>query len=387
LYTVRNGLPDNWILCLQQASDGSLWIGTKDGFSRWHNGEIETFRSKDGLSQSSAYSAYEDREGSLWVGTKHGLNQFLDGRAIPYTASEGLPSNNTGPVLQDSNGVIWVGTLDAGLARFNGRRFSPLTTRDGLASNSIYALAADDSGGLWVGTDAGLNLLRGGRVTATYTTREGLPSNDIRCLFLDRSEVLWVGTNAGLTTFRGHTFVQPPGLRGVLTGSILAIGQDAQGRIFAATEGGDVHIYANGQLTEFAQNGLPPRDIASFYRDQDGLLWMGTLGSSLRLLKDGKVFNFYMHDGLFDDEIYGILGDGQGRLWMACSKGIFSVSRSDLLKFAAGSLKQVVSSPYIPTDALRTIESKSDVQPAAARMQDGRLWFSTTRGLIAIDPQ
>ena len=387
LYTVRDGLPDNWILCLQQANDGGIWIGTKDGFSRWHNGEIESFRSKDGLSQSSAYSAYEDREGSLWIGTKHGLNQFLDGRAIPYTMNEGLPSNDTGPVLQDSSGIIWVGTLDAGLGRFDGRRFTAVTTKNGLASDSIYALATDRAGDLWVGTNAGLNRLRNGHVAATYRISAGLPSNAIRCLFLDRSGVLWIGTAAGLTTFRDGAFVQPPGLRGVLSGPILAIAQDAQNRIFAATESGDVHVYANGKLTQFSQNGLPPRDIVSFYKDRDGLLWMGTLGASLRLLKDGKVFNFYMHDGLFDDEIYGIAGDDQDRLWMACSKGIFSVSRSDLLNFAAGKIKQFDSAPYIPTDALRTIECKSGVQPAVARMQDGRLWFSTIRGLIALDPK
>ncbi len=84
---MKQGLADDWILTLSASRDGSLWIGTRNGFSRLLKdggaNEIVSFRPKDRLSQSTVFSIYEDREGSLWVGTKHGLNQFLDGRAIP----------------------------------------------------------------------------------------------------------------------------------------------------------------------------------------------------------------------------------------------------------------------------------------------------------------
>ena len=125
-----------------------LWVGTKEGFSRLYQDEIESFRTRDGLSQSTVYTLCEDREGSLWVGTKHGLNQFLDRRTIPFTTSEGLPSNDTGPVFQDAAGNIWVGTLDAGLGRFDGRGFAVITTEQGLTSNTVLALADGNEGEL-----------------------------------------------------------------------------------------------------------------------------------------------------------------------------------------------------------------------------------------------
>ena len=49
--------------------------------------------------------------------------------------------------------------------------------------------------------------------------------------------------------------------------------------------------------------------------------------------------------------------------------------------------KRIVSTPYSPTDALRVIECKPGVQPAASITHDGRLWFSTIRGLIVLDPK
>ena len=96
--------------------------------------------------------------------------------------------------------------------------------------------------------------------------------------------------------------------------------------------------------------------------------------------------NFPPIDGLFDNDIYGIVRDGQDRLWMACSKGIFSVARSDLRKYANGDIRRFTSNPYSPTDAQRVVESKPGVQPTVSITRDCRLWFSTTRGLIVIDP-
>jgi signal transduction histidine kinase len=122
------------------------------------------------------------------------------------------------------------------------------------------------------------------------------------------------------------------------------------------------------------------------YEDPAGLLWIGTLGDGLRLVDHDRTFSFSELDGLFDDVIYGIAADDHGRLWMACSKGIFSVNREDLRRFAAGAIHRIVSTPYSPLDALRTIECQPGVQPAVSRMQDGKLWFSTIRGLLVIDP-
>ena len=369
--TVANGLADNSILTLTETHEGSVLAGTTNGFSRIRGNEVDSFRPQDGLSQSTVYSLYEDREGSLWAATKHGLNQFLDGRAIPYTTSEGLPSNNTGPVLQDSRGIIWVGTLGGGLARFDGHGFVTLTKRNGLVSNSIAALAEDTAGDLWVGTDAGLNRLRNGRIAGTWTIRDGLPANGIRALYRDDAGTMWIATDRGPAVFRDGAVKRVPDVRGRPSEPILAFGEDRAHQLYAAPEDDAPALHHADAL----------------YRDSDGLLWVGTLGEGLRLVDGDKTFSFSVLDGLFDDVIYGIAEDGQGRLWMACSKGIFSVSRSDLRQFAAGKIKSFISTPYSPLDGLRTVECQPGVQPAIARTKDGRLWFSTIRGVLVIDPE
>jgi signal transduction histidine kinase/ligand-binding sensor domain-containing protein len=368
--TVGDGLADNSILTLTESLNGDIFAGTKNGFSRVRGADINSFKPQDGLSQSTVYSLYEDREGSLWVATKHGLNQFLDGLTIPYTTSEGLPTNNTGPVLQDRSGTVWVGTLGGGLGRFDGHRFITLKTQNGLASNSIYALAEDGAGDIWVGTAAGLNRLRHGRVTDTWTTQQHLPGNTVRVIYRDRDDALWIATSGGPAVFRHGVLQRVTDRRHSSAEPILAFGEDRTGQIYVAPDSGSPLLH----------------HADAVYQDSDRLLWIGTLGEGLRLVDGGRTFSFSVRDGLFDDVIYGIAADDHGRLWMACSKGIFSVNRDDLRQFAAGRIHSIVSTPYSPLDALRTIECQPGVQPVVSRARDGRLWFSTIRGLLVIDP-
>jgi len=382
LYDMRDGLGENFIFSLAAGSASTVWIGTRNGFSRMRDGTLESFRPQDGLSQSTALSVFEDREGTLWVGTKRGLNQFVDGRGVPYTVSEGLPSNEAGPVLEDRQNVVWAGTLDKGLARFDGQDFRTLTARDGLASDTVYALAQDRDGSLWAGTQNGLNQLRDGRVIATYTVRRGLPSNIIRSIHQDRAGVLWVGTPNGLASLRNGRF-EPA--EGAPKDAVVALAEDRDGRVVLATERG---VFAGGPagFHEIKSNGASIRPVNTLYRDTDGLLWMGLNGGGLRLLDGATVSSFVTRDGLYDGEIYGIVQDDQDRLWMACSRGIFSVARSELRKFAAGEVKKVTSAPYSPMDAQRVIEGQSGVTPVLSRTHDGRLWFATIRGLLMLDP-
>jgi ligand-binding sensor domain-containing protein/signal transduction histidine kinase len=367
-FSLADGLADNSVVTLTESRDGSILVGTKNGFSRIRADEVESFRPQDGLSQSTVYSVYEDREGSLWVATKHGLNQFFDGRGIPYTTNEGLPSNNTGPVLQDRAGRIWIGTLGGGLARYDGHRFTALTTSAGLASNSIDALAEDRDGSLWVGTSGGLNRLVDGRVVQTWKARDGLPDDAVRALFVDREGTLWIATSGGAAAF-DHGRLHAVPRFDHHTEPILALGDDRAGRLYAVP--GDSPAL---------------RHADAIFRDSEGLLWIGTLGDGLRLIDGDRVFTFSVTDGLFDDVIYGIAADDFGRLWMACSKGIFSVKRDDLRQLAAGKLSRIASQTFSPLDALRTIECQSGVQPVIAKTRDGRLWFSTIRGVLVLDP-
>ncbi len=382
-FTSRDGLPDNEVSALAEGSNGTLWVGTNDGISRLHDGEISTYRTRDGLSHSQVLALCLDREGSLWAGTKNGLDQFAGGKVTPYTTNEGLLSNDVGPVLEDSAGHLWVGTLGRGLNSFDGRRFHALTKLDGLLSNTVLSLALDDSGDLWVGTNAGLNRLRNGVVVASYDANNGLRGEEVRSLFIDAQRILWVGTNVGLQRFQKGRFLQRSRHEIVDRDAVIALSGSSKVPLFASFQGAGLYLLRNDDLSPYPLETTHAVDC--FFLDHSRhALWMGTLGSGLLRWKDNAISHIYVKDGLYDNRIYSILQDSSANLWLASSKGIFRLSEAELEDFVGGRRRTVTSLPFT-TGQLR-FECRAGVQPAACRTRDGRFWFSTTSGLVVIDP-
>jgi ligand-binding sensor domain-containing protein len=388
-FTTRDGLLDDTIFALNAGPHGSIWIGTRNGINRYRpipggRGEFSTYSTKDGLSHSSVLALYLDREGSLWAGTKNGLDQFTDGNVTPYTTHEGIPDNDAGPVIEDASGRLWVGTQDSGLSEFDGHRFHTLTTDDGLVGNRILSLEVDRRGDLWVGSMGGLSRLRNGRVISTFTRRNGLAGDNVQSLFVDTDGKLWAGTDQGLSVFDGSRF-RVPNLPGAsrLT-NVVAIAGTPRVNLFVSADPGGLYVLKDGIFRPASLNGVT-RSVSSFYLDQTKhVAWFGTLGSGLLRWQNGSLTHIRTKDGLYDNRIYSVLKDDSGNFWLASSKGIFRVSEKALDDFSAGRIRTVTSIPFT-TGQLR-FECQSGVQPAAWRTRDGRLWFSTTSGLVVVDP-
>ena len=379
----KDGLPDNAVSALAESPDGSIWIGTNDGISRYRNGEFSVYRTRDGLSHSSVLSLYIDREGSLWAGTKDGLDQFTDGKVTPYTTADGMPSNDAGPVLEDGSGRLWIGTLGSGLVSFDGHHFRRLTTRDGLASNTVLSLEMGAQGDVWVGTKDGLNRLRDGKIMNTYSQAEGLTGREIHALFVDLEGTLWAGTNRGLDRFDGRRFERADIGGAIGRKQVVALAGAHAVRLFVSTDPPDLYYVASSSSGHYPLDVL--HSVDCYYLDHiRHAAWMGTLGSGLLRWENGKLTHVRVKDGLYDNRIYSILRDDEANFWMASSKGIFRVSQKELEQLADGRIRSIVSIPF-STGQLR-FECQSGVQPAAYRTRDGRLWFSTTSGLVVVDP-
>jgi signal transduction histidine kinase/ligand-binding sensor domain-containing protein len=379
-YTADDGLPDNEVSSLAESPDGSLWIGTNDGISRLKNGEISVYRTRDGLSHSLVLSLFIDREGSLWGGTKDGLDQFTDGKVTPYSTSEGLLSNDVGPVVEDKIGQLWIGTLNHGLNVFDGHHFRSLTTRDGLLDNCIQSLVTDTNGDLWVGTTRGLNRLRDDKVVAAYTEKDGLSSPSVRALAVDERGVLWAGTSRGLDRLEGNRFVR---LKSVPRDGVVALAGGHNLRLFVSNDESGF-FYVRDEVAAGFPLEIGHAVDCYLVEPERRETWLGTLGSGLLRWKNGTVTHIRVKDGLYDNRIYSILRDDKSNFWMASSKGIFRVSEADLQAFADGKVNYVNSLPFT-TGQLR-FECRAGVQPAACRTHDGRLWFSTTNGLVVVNP-
>jgi ligand-binding sensor domain-containing protein/signal transduction histidine kinase len=386
-YTIRDGLPNDRIVSLRLDAEGTLWCGTAAGLTRYKDGRFAVFDSVDGLASSTILSVFEDREGSVWIGTESGgLHLLKDKKFTTYTRKDGLAGDLVKSIYEDRNGNIWIGTNGAGLNLFKDEKFTTFTTKDGLSSDVVLALYGEDDGSLWVGTPDGLNRLKDGKIT-TFTTAEGLSNDFVRSIYADRHGNLWVGTRGGLNRFRdGHfkIYTTTDGLPNDFVGTVY---EDSAGSLWIGTLGGLSKFKDETFTTYTTKDGLASDVVLSLYEDRDGILWIGTNGGGLNRLKDGKFTAYTTKDGLVDDVVYRVLEDGQANLWLSSNKGIFRVSKKDLDDFANGKVRSLTPVVYGTADGMMTRECSGGGHPSGWKSSDGKLWFSTIKGVAMIDPQ
>jgi len=76
VFTVKDGLPGNYILAIKEGPDGNLWIGTNKGLSRFDGKTFTNFSKINGLSGNYIFSLEFGPDQSVWTGTHYAVNQF-----------------------------------------------------------------------------------------------------------------------------------------------------------------------------------------------------------------------------------------------------------------------------------------------------------------------
>lgn len=157
--TMKEGLVNNFIRAMLQSGDGSMWIATDEGVSRWTQHGFTNYEMRDGLSYFSTRALLEDRNGDIWIGTDRGLNHLHAGAFVHDRVTETLNEEKVWAIHEDSDGGLWFGTRNNGLFRWRQNRLTHFTTAQGLASNSIYQILEDQRGSFWMSGPNGISLL------------------------------------------------------------------------------------------------------------------------------------------------------------------------------------------------------------------------------------
>ena len=371
----------------------------------------------------------EDRQGRLWVAHYgRGLFRFdPDGQSHRLTTADGMPGDRVGCLLEDREGNLWVGVDRGGLARLRRRPFRVLGPADGLSAQTAVSVAEDHNGTVWVGTlGGGLNRYAEGRfqrfdlptgasggfVFSVFpdvrtdrlflsADREDLyifergrirPApwsvHGIKAILVDRGGRVWLGTKSGLSVWREGKLRELGPEDGFERRDVRAFAEDREGGIWIGAGDGTVYRFADEKLTAFR----PPdpsrgESVWSLLADPDGTVWVGSFRGGLLRLRDGRFTRYTTHDGLPSDVVAQILDDDQGRLWVGTHGGIFRVAKDALHAFARGERTSVPCLVYGRSDGLPTLECSGNYQPTAWRGRDGRLWFTTTKGVVSVQPR
>ncbi len=368
--------------------DGNGWFAvTGRGLVRMRGGEVQTYGLGDGLPNDDLLALHEDREGTLWLGSNGGgLSRLKDPPIVPLGVREGLSRDAVFAVLEARDGSMWVGTNGGGLDHLIGGRVERLTIVQGLASNFIAALHEGRDGSLWIGTKGrGLDRLRDRRIEH-FDADDGLGGTDVFALAEDARGQLWVGTEAGL--FRrpreGARFAR---VEAVPAEVVTALANDRDGLMWVGTQSHGLLLLEDGRLRRAygIEAGLADVFVTTVQLAGDGDLWIGTT-RGLSYLRAGHMVPLGPRQGMDDMLILELVDDRSGHLWITSNGGLQRVSIAELDAVADGHPAMVEPLRFGAADGMRSAECNGGFHPAGVRARDGRLWFPTMGGLIALDP-
>lgn len=385
-FEARDGLPDSFVRAVWEDRDDNIWAGTNGGIARLEGAHFVS--SAGGSSDSDLVRClFEDREGDLWVGANNGLSRLRDDRFTVYGKTEGLPSDEPNSVFQDHAGRIWVAFHDSGLMLFSGDSHRLFTLRDGMPETEVFSILESRAGDLLMGTRAGLVRMHGTRFS-TYVPPDPLQRHGVFAALEDSAGRLWLALPGGLGELRGQELRLVVRGDPLLISAVVTLCEGRDGALWAGTYGkGLWRIRGDDRRQYTVADGLSSDQIRSLYQDPGGTLWIGTFGGGLDALRDGRFARFTAKDGLLSDNIANIADDGES-LWLSTTRGICRIAKRQLREFAESRRASLEPVNYGVEDGLRSAQC-SPGYPAGGgnRTSDGRLWFTTSRGLAVFDPR
>ena len=300
----------------------------------------------------------EENTNTLWMGSRNGVSAYdlakHTYRSYLNQQSDTVRGIDVATIFRAADGTLWFGTRDNGLValRRTGGREKLTTYRQlpggfDLATTSIEHLAQDGQGTLWVATfSQGLfRLSPDGRLLAHYdAAHKQLPSNRFTFLLYDAGrDVMWASTrNAGLLKLRP-------------TADSLRV------------------------LEQFAFRSAPDKRLRVNYvwpllLGKGGTLWIGTIGGGLHQLStDARGHDVIRQYGRYlpESDVEGLLADEAGNVW---------VGGTGLYRFTPATRR------YLRYDVADGLQSNSFKIGAAARANDGTLYFGGINGINYFQP-
>jgi signal transduction histidine kinase len=407
-YTVKEGLPNNHVVRIDEDKAGTIWIFTEPGLSNWKNGKITKLAPAPnspfnpyldaplnvgidsylyGLWRLSAVGwqrfAYgewsdvpmppdaappraikldqlvEDSQRRIWfkiIGREQELFGVDQGRLTVY---KGVPKDSFA-CYKDRSGRVWITDPGGHAGWWKDNRFTPLT---GFSTPSLFRVFEDRDHEYWVGT---LNegLFRLARQEVSVLRLPGGPArNQIGPVVLDPAGDIWVG-NRGITRIRegvSRSFFRTPWLERSFDAQIITCMYWDRDNSLWVSYPDQLGRFQNGKFQT-----VPPAlqsisgGIGTILRDQAGVLWLG--GSGLYQWRGSTLQSYREVNGVPIGQIREFLEDPAGGLWIASDDG--------LLFFKDGSLRVWTEKDGLSSNHVVTLHKDND----------GVLWIGTADG-------
>lgn len=381
--------PDASVTAMLETSSGRLVVGTLQFGLFVHDPEAGWFQlnRSNGLPQDWVCALTEDRERNLWVGTGGGLALLRERKVTMHSPPDDWQGRPVYSITRAHDGSIWATTEGAGVYHLVGNNWTHYGEEQGLANLFVWSVLEDGQHRIWAGSwGGGLFRLEQGRFVANTNL---IPASDpVVALKESPQGTIWIGTGTGLLRMRNDTVERFASLGGAAAGDVRVLETGVGGEMWIGTQGAGLGRIKGGQFKSFqTTNGLAGDFILSLCCETNGTLWIGTLDQGLCRFKDGQFRTINTAQGLPANIVYHIEDDQMGNLWFNSPIGLYRISKQQLNARADGQTIKLDVLSYGKAEGMATLAGTGGFTPSGFRAPDGRLWFSTARGIAVVAPK
>jgi len=363
-FSIKDGLPQQQVMCLYQDSRGYLWMGTKWGVSKFDGEHFENFSRYNSLTGNEIKKILEDAEGNIWILGTSGI-AYYDGVEIKRVlAGKNLDISILGPK---------VCAFDIKIKVFYQLSINGISKSDTLILEGLENLALNHSmeDGMWfnywdhaslfyvkIGQSGKILAVRKAPQTSTHILNNQLLDN---LIFLDPDQSgkfsLW-----DLNTGRDHLKFRIEGP------------SEQKGLCYTKSIKGDYFLISSYQIYSMVKGDsvfrpvqLPALHPNALCLDDEGSLWVGTEAGLIQYFPDG----FRYLDDKDAPLTWQFLEDADGNFWI----GSYNLG---MRKFDGNKIEKVDLKVKNYQGELVT----PNLYFGASRDHLGNLYFSSDLGLI-----
>ncbi len=281
---------------------------------------------KDGLSQLSVMSIYQDNLGQMWFGTVEGASMFNGYKVSSFKPSESyrkdyLLGNLILSITGDNAGNVFF-ISDNSLIQYNNKR----QTFDQIVSSGVQSIffCQDKT---WAGIRDSIYIYNAENKTLHLVSQLN-KQGTLRKLFIDSENNLWVGTTNGLYCMeKDHSFTQV-----IHIDEVSNIFEDSRKNLWIATRNnGVLKRDPGGQFIRYEHfpdnpNSLSDNHVRCITEDNLGNIWIGTFNGLNKYDPIQDQFTVYtakenLRGNIEHNSVYALCKDKQGNIWVGTYYG------------------------------------------------------------------
>ena len=434
---IKDGLTSSQINCILKDGRGYMWFGTPAGLYRYDGYTFRNFQSnsKDGSSLPDSYilSIQEALDGNLWILTSagyciyHPQTETFERDMKQVYARMGI-EGQPNVVFFDRHKNLWAAIPNKGVVAYNMQQqllyeFGYTDDSHGVPQGVICSIGECRDGAIIVYEDGRMICCDIMHQQHTVWATEHIAQQHLRKshslkVFADQSDNIWlygqgtlmmynkstnvwdtaIGNSIGLTSIAVDRSVN--GMAGDNKGNIW-IGTDRMGLLRMNVNSHEIESVQphNGKSDQMTQETV---GVQSVYVDDTDLLWIGTEKSGVAFYGD----NIYKFQSTYNGDITAITQDTDGNVWYGTSdKGVIGYegplasqkvtcmeattdgsvwvgSRQNGLTRIKDGSSHIFS---VVRDSMKTLID--DHVNALAKDNSGNLWIATNGGLQVYNPK